>query len=508
MIKTIIRDRRIASAITATVLLTSIMNFNVPLASAASEGFNSPTSSSTLPASDDFTNPDKAWSSDDDYAEGKNGDKQGYSDFGFNIPPGTIDGIEVMVEGNQGNCTKTNRDFKVVVSNDTGNTTGTEETTGTLMVADSSTTLGSSSSLWGLAWTPSQVNDDFWLRIQARCAGMGSDGFLKLDHVSVKVYFTPEATSADISLTKTDDPDPVVAGQNLTYTLTVTNNDQNNDAENVMMTDTLPNEVEFQSSDPGSPTCEHDSGDVTCNLGDIDPESSVIIEIVVKVKSNTAPGTITNTATVESDNDSDEDNNTDTEDTEVFTVTKDFRFTSVNFVPVDENNVQQPAILGDLLPDADGDGKYDVRYVIKPRQGTVSSTNPGQLYQVITIKGDGVDTVDVEESFGTQFDVNPAHLGGGLEVIRVDSAGLATVLTETTQITDSDVNTTSNTVEVSIDLDTPLADDECLLIYVKMQTARKGLLPDISDFTASADVDINGGYDPPETNISATIEFV
>ena len=190
-----------------------------------------------------------------------------------------------------------------------------------------------------------------------------------------------------------------------------------------------------------------------------------------------------------------------------FTVEKDFRHTNVNFVPIDPcTGNKLPAILGELLPDADIDGKYDVKYVLKPKDGTVSSTNPGQLYGVKTIEGAGVDTVQMVDTFDTQFDVNPAHRGGGVEILRIDAGGYATVLTDDlVQVPTVVVDNTAGTVNVDIDLETPLGADEKLMIYIKYKTALKGLLPDYDDFVNNNEVTINGGSPIPA---SATVEFV
>ena len=191
---------------------------------------------------------------------------------------------------------------------------------------------------------------------------------------------------------------------------------------------------------------------------------------------------------------------------ECFTVTKDFRFTSVNFVPIDQVTGEQlPAELGELLPDADVDDKFEVKYVLKPKDGTVSSTNPGQLYGVKTIEGAGVDTVHMDDTFGTQFDVNPAHRGGGVEILRIDAGGYATVLTDDlVQVPTVVVDNTAGTVIVDIDLETPLGADEKLMIYIKYKTALKAQQPDFNDFVNENEVTINGGTPIPA---SATIEF-
>ena len=184
---------------------------------------------------------------------------------------------------------------------------------------------------------------------------------------------------------------------------------------------------------------------------------------------------------------------------------KDFRYTSVDFVPVDigdpldpADDVILPAILGDLLPDTDGDTLYEVRYVVQKRTGNVVSTNPGQLYGVITINNTQETTYSIEDSFGTQFDINPAHLGGGIEVIRVDAAGYATILTGTTQVVSATVDNAANTLSLELEIETPLGTDEKLMIYCKYQ-AVKGVVPDMNPFTNNVLVN--------DVPVSATIEF-
>ncbi|MDH3598539.1 MAG: DUF11 domain-containing protein [Candidatus Tectomicrobia bacterium] len=100
---------------------------------------------------------------------------------------------------------------------------------------------------------------------------------------------------ADLAVSKRDDPDPVAAGNSLTYTITVTNNGPD-EAENVVVTDTLPSEV----SNATTSGCSEDPGGVpTCSLGNIASGDSVEYTITVDVDADTS-GTILNAARISS----------------------------------------------------------------------------------------------------------------------------------------------------------------------------------------------------------------
>ena len=117
---------------------------------------------------------------------------------------------------------------------------------------------------------------------------------------------TTIVTVADVSITKTG-PANVVAGQTITYTITVTNNGPL-PATNVTVTDTLDPGVTFDSATPSQGTCNFAANTVTCTLGGLANGSSATILLDVDVVAES--GTITNTATVTATEDTSPGNNT------------------------------------------------------------------------------------------------------------------------------------------------------------------------------------------------------
>ncbi len=104
---------------------------------------------------------------------------------------------------------------------------------------------------------------------------------------------------ADLALAKADSPDPMVAGDPLTYTLTVTNLGPSSSSGG-QVTDVLPVELSFASSADG---CSEVGGTVTCAFGPLAAGGAVSLSFVVAVDPSVV-GLITNTATV-TGNDSD-----------------------------------------------------------------------------------------------------------------------------------------------------------------------------------------------------------
>jgi uncharacterized repeat protein (TIGR01451 family) len=127
---------------------------------------------------------------------------------------------------------------------------------------------------------------------------------------------------ADVEIKKDDIPDSVDIGEQIRYTLTVTNHGPD-EAANVVVTDVLDEDVTFvgfvtdgQVNPAPSGACSHAAGTITCNLGALDDEE--VMTIAYDVTADGPAGEVTNTASVStSSNDIVSSNNSDTETTEV-----------------------------------------------------------------------------------------------------------------------------------------------------------------------------------------------
>jgi uncharacterized repeat protein (TIGR01451 family) len=126
------------------------------------------------------------------------------------------------------------------------------------------------------------------------------------------------ASSANLGITKTATPNPVVAGENLTYTITITNAGPST-ATNVVVADTIPGQTSVVSVTPGGGfQCQggipgNPAQPLLCGLGAVPfpAGASASIVVVVKVSPSVPHGTILiNNASVGSDApDADNSNN-------------------------------------------------------------------------------------------------------------------------------------------------------------------------------------------------------
>ncbi len=178
--------------------------------------------------------------------------------------------------------------------------------------------------------------------------------------------------SADLSIAKSDSPDPVIAGQNLTYTIVVTNLGTS-DAQNVLVSDPLPVGLSYVSNTGGG---TYSASTVSWSLVTLAAGSSVTLTVTTKVN-NDFGGNISNTATVSSTTtDPIPGNNTDTENTFVdgFPLANDDSNSTTEDTPV------SGATAGNDTPSGDGGNVWSL---VGPNGGAANGTvtmNPDGTY--------------------------------------------------------------------------------------------------------------------------------
>jgi uncharacterized protein (TIGR03437 family) len=146
-----------------------------------------------------------------------------------------------------------------------------------------------------------------------------------------------DLSMADLGITKTDSPDPVITGSDVTYTITVTNIGPGT-ANTVVVTDNLPGSVTYvpaSCSSTGGGVCGGSGNNRTITYSSL--ASGASATITLKATANGAGGTtITNTATITSATaDANSGNNSATATTTVQAVAPTL---SINDVTMSEGN--------------------------------------------------------------------------------------------------------------------------------------------------------------------------
>jgi uncharacterized repeat protein (TIGR01451 family) len=246
-------------------------------------------------------------------------------------------------------------------------------------------------------------------------------------------------SGTDLAITKTVDDNTPDLGQNITYTLTATNNGPSN-ATTVIVNDLLPPEVSYQSDTASQGTYDNLTG--IWDIGNLANGASITLDIIVQVLNDDGNLVITNTAIISAtEADPDPSNNTATTDINVsatdLAVTKAvnnptpgvgdtiiYTITLTNGGSNQATNVE----LEDILP-------AGVTYVSStPSQGSFAAG----LWLAGTITGSGSASLDITAT----VDVNPT----------------GTIITNTADITyldQIDTNDTNDSDSVDITLVTP-----------------------------------------------------
>lgn len=109
---------------------------------------------------------------------------------------------------------------------------------------------------------------------------------------------TTVVSGANLALSKTDSPDPVVGGAALTYTLRVSNAGPN-DSGAIALTDNLPPSVSFVSASGSGWSCSHAAGVVSCSRAAAIAAGATAPDLTIVGTVNASGGAVTNSASVE-----------------------------------------------------------------------------------------------------------------------------------------------------------------------------------------------------------------
>lgn len=158
------------------------------------------------------------------------------------------------------------------------------------------------------ATLPTTIPAGDWVTATATDPGGNTSAFAKCKREGL----------ADLSVTKTDSPDPVSVGQNLTYHLSVHNAGPENVGP-VLVEDELPSDplVSFVQATSSDASCSQDNGIVRCTIDTLNAGSSAGIDVVVRPLQG---GLLTNHVSltaIASPGDPDETDNSDVESTSV-----------------------------------------------------------------------------------------------------------------------------------------------------------------------------------------------
>src|SRR5438105_3474508 len=97
--------------------------------------------------------------------------------------------------------------------------------------------------------------------------------------------------SADLSVTKSDSPDPVTADSDITYTVTVHNAGPDS-SQGVQLSDPIPANTTFSSASVSQGTVAFNANTITASFGTIASGNNATLRLTVHVTAGTPPGTV------------------------------------------------------------------------------------------------------------------------------------------------------------------------------------------------------------------------
>jgi uncharacterized repeat protein (TIGR01451 family) len=253
------------------------------------------------------------------------------------------------------------------------------------------------------------------------------------------VAVTTVLPAADLSVSKSDSPDPVVINQPLTYTVTLTNNGPDNSTGSTV-TDTLPAGVTFGSASGG---CSEAGGVVTCAIGALANGANTSVTIVV---TPTVTGVITNTAVVDGNQaDGNAANDSDSEETTVVPVPVDADLS------LSKSDSPDPALVGQPLT-------YTLTVTNNGPDASTGSVVTDTLPAGVTFDS---ATAGCTNASGTVTCAISSLLNGGsasVNIVVIPTASGALTNTAVVDGNENDPNTANDSASASTTVSVPTAD--------------------------------------------------
>ena len=149
--------------------------------------------------------------------------------------------------------------------------------------------------------TASNVDEPTQIANQVSVSGSEVDPVASNNSATEQTTVVPTGPAmADLAVTKSDSPDPVISGgAQLTYSITVSNNGPDG-ATNVLLIDTLPAGVTLNSATPSAGDCDQVAtlGEIECRLGSLASGNNMTVTVVVTPDTVEEATSITNTVAV------------------------------------------------------------------------------------------------------------------------------------------------------------------------------------------------------------------
>ncbi|MGH9922169.1 MAG: DNRLRE domain-containing protein, partial [Nitrososphaerales archaeon] len=249
------------------------------------------------------------------------------------------------------------------------------------------------------------VNSDVQASLLTHSASVTSDtADLYADNNSITGTINV-TTQSDLSVMIEGPSEPVAAGQELTYNITVTN-DGPSEATNVVATDDLPEGATFSAATSSQGICSLTDNVVTCNLGTIPDNGSATITIVATINPDVLTDSITNSASVTSDTDRYAGSDTDSDTARYKGPDADNNFTKI--VPVEmtktENGLSASVDIGDIAADQRTELLLLNNTLPDAQLSTIEITPASNVTDVnvnITVSKDAPENIPTPEAFDT-----------------------------------------------------------------------------------------------------------